>query len=108
MSSTAPLNISLDVTSIGYNICDLHMTIFWFCVAIFLIVFGIMIYSLIRHRKSTEYQTAKFHEHRWLEIVWTIIPMVILIAMAVPATKVLINMHKDSGTMLATKITNHR
>src|SRR5579871_1503623 len=79
-------NMSPGVTPISRDIYDLHMTIFWICVGIGVIVFGVLIYALIKHRKSRGHKAAEFHEHITLEIAWAIIPFVILICMAIPAT----------------------
>ena len=70
---------------------NLHMIVFWICVGIAIIVFGIMIYAIIRHRKSVGHEAAQFHKHPFLEIIWAIIPFIILIAIAIPATKILIH-----------------
>src|SRR5262245_23530485 len=80
------------VTPISENIYFLHMTIFWICVIIGVLVFGIMLYSLIRHRRSLGVKPATFHENTKLEIFWAIIPLLILVVMAFPATKVLMQM----------------
>ena len=81
------LNLQPPVTEVAEKVYDLHMTIFWICVAIGVIVFGIMTYSIFAHRKSKGVKAAQFHESTTIEIVWTIVPFLILITMAVPATK---------------------
>ncbi len=108
--SAAPmqLNMSPGVTPISHAIYDLHMAVIWICVAIAVVVFGVMIYSLIFHRKAAGYKAAKFHEHHWLEIVWAIIPFIILIIIAVPATKTLIKMNDDSNSTVTIKITGYQ
>lgn len=102
------LNLTPGVTPVSHDIYDLHMTIFWICVVIGLGVFGVMFYSIIHHRKSKGAKPAQFHEHLWLEISWSIIPLLILIAMAVPATKVLIHLNDQSEPDLTVKITGHQ
>jgi cytochrome c oxidase subunit 2 len=77
------LNMTPGVSKISHKIYHLHMTIFWICVAIGIIVFSILIYSLIMHRKSIGHKPADFHENTAVEIIWTIIPFVILISMAI-------------------------
>ena len=77
-------------TVIGKTIYDLHTTITWICVWIFVGVFGFMLISLLKHRKDAGYKAAHFHENTLVEILWTVIPVIILIAMAVPATKALL------------------
>ena len=83
------MNMTPGVTPISRDIYFLHMTIFWICVVIGVIVFGVMFYSLIRHRKSLGIPPATFHENTKLEIFWAIVPLLILVVMAFPATKVL-------------------
>src|SRR5438874_385696 len=82
-------NLTPGVTPISRDIFDLHMTIFWICVVIGIIVFGAMFYAIIHHRKSKGVKAAQFHEHLWVELTWSIIPFIILVGMAIPASKVL-------------------
>src|SRR5262245_32217198 len=89
-------NLSPGVTPISRDMYYLHMTIFWICVVIGVIVFSIMFYSLARHRKSLGVKPATFHENTFLEIFWAVIPFLILIVMAFPATKILMNMNDDA------------
>ncbi|MGI2170174.1 cytochrome c oxidase subunit II [Shewanella sp. MF05960] len=100
-----PLNMTQGVTDISGKVYDLHMTILYICCAIGLVVFGIMIYSMIYHRKSKGAVAANFHESTKVEIAWTVIPFIILIAMAIPATKTLIAMEDSSDADLTIKIT---
>ena len=93
------------VTDISNNVYQLHMTIFIICCVIGVIVFAIMFWALIHHRKSKGAVPAQFHESTKVEILWTAIPFVILIAMAVPATKTLIAMEDASKADLTIKIT---
>lgn len=99
------MNMTPGVSSISREMYFLHMTIFWICVVIGIIVFGIMFYSLIRHRRSLGVKPATFHENTKLEILWAIVPFLILIVMAFPATKVLLNMEDDSDADINIKIT---
>ncbi len=78
------------------------------CLGIFVIVFGFMFYALLRHRKSVGHQPLRFHEHKILELVWTIIPFFILIGMAYPATKTVLAMKNTSHSDLSIKITGHQ
>jgi len=87
------LNLPQGVTELSRDVYDLHMLILWICVGIGVVVYGVLIYSLIYHRKSKGVVPATFHENTKLEIVWTIIPFLILLAMAIPATKVMLNMY---------------
>ena len=67
-------NMPRGVTPLSRDIYDLHMTIFWICVVIGVVVFGVMIYSLVMHRKARGVKPAEFHEHTVLEVIWTIVP----------------------------------
>ena len=111
-SSTAyadtTLNLTSGVTPISHDVYELHMTIFWICVVIGLLVFGVMFYSIINHRKSKGAKPAEFHTHPWLEITWTIVPAIILVLMAIPATKVLFNMNNTEKEEINIKITGYQ
>ncbi len=102
------LNLTEGVTPVSHDIYGLHMTIFWICVVIGIIVFGVMLYSIIYHRKAPGKKPAHFHSHLWLEITWTIIPFFILVAMAIPAIKVLTHMHDVNQPDLSIKITGYQ
>ncbi len=102
------LNMPRGVTPLSRNIFDLHMTILYICVAIGVAVFGVMIYSLIYHRKSKGAKPADFHEHTSLELVWAVIPFVILVVMAIPATRVLMEMEDTSKSDVTIKITGYQ
>jgi cytochrome c oxidase subunit 2 len=99
------LNFQPPITEIATQVYDLHMLIFWVCVAIALVVFGVMFYSIFAHRKSKGFKPAQFHHSTFVEIVWTTVPFVILIAMAIPATKTLIAMEDTSDADMNIKIT---
>lgn len=102
------LNMPRGVTPTSKDIYDLHMTIFWICVAIGVVVFSVMIYALIYHRKSRGAVASKFHEHPGLEIIWAVIPFVILVIMAIPATRVLIAMDDTADADVTVKITGYQ
>lgn len=102
------LNMHKGVTPVSARVYDLHMTILWICVVIGIIVYGIMLYAIVKHRKSKGYAAASFHESTTVEIIWSIIPFVILFAMAVPATKTLIYMDNVDESDITIKITGHR
>ncbi|MFA0415494.1 cytochrome c oxidase subunit II [Vibrio renipiscarius] len=99
------LNMTQGVTQISGQVYELHMLIFYICCAIALVVFGAMFYSIFRHRKSKGAVAAHFHESTKVEIIWTVIPIIILIAMAIPATKTLVAMEDTSQSDLTVKIT---
>ena len=88
------LNMRQGVTEISRSVYDLHMIIFYICCVIGVVVFGIMIVSMLLHRKSIGAEPATFHENTKLEIVWTVIPIIILLVMAVPATSTLRDMYE--------------
>lgn len=99
------LDMTPGVTDISQEVFALHRTMLWWCVAIGVVVFGAMFYSMIKHRKSKGQQAAHFHESTTVEIIWTVAPFLILILMAVPATKLLIKMSDTSDSALTVKIT---
>jgi cytochrome c oxidase subunit 2 len=101
------LNMTRGVTPVSRDIYDLHMSIFWICVVIAIAVFGVMIYSIMFHRKSLGSVPAKFTENTTVEIVWTIVPVFILVGMAWPATKVLVNMEDNSKSDMTIKVTGY-
>jgi len=101
-------NLTPGVTPISHAIYDLHMTIFWICVAIGVIVFGILIYAMIKHRKSAHGKAADFHSSTKLEILWSIIPFIILVAMAIPATIVMMRMSDNSKADINIKVVGYQ
>lgn len=104
-ASDMRFNMTPGVTEISGKVYHLHMTILYICCAIGLVVFGVMIYAMINHRKSKGAVAAHFHESTKVEIAWTAIPFVILILMAIPATKTLIAMEDPSNADLTVKVT---
>ncbi|MCB1665352.1 MAG: cytochrome c oxidase subunit II [Pseudomonadales bacterium] len=102
------LNMPQGVTQISRDTYDLHMQILWWCVAIGVVVFSVMIWSIVNHRKSKGAVPATFHESTKVEIVWTIIPFIILILMAVPATRVLTHAYDASESDLDIQITGYQ
>lgn len=102
------LNLRPGVTPISREVFDLHMLILWVCIIIGIVVFGAMFYSIIRHRKSKGAVAAKFHESTTVEILWTIVPFLILIGMAIPATKTLIAMEDTRNSDVSIKVTGYQ
>lgn len=102
------LNLKAPATEIAGQIYDLHTLILWVCAAIFVVVFGIMFYSIYKHRKSVGHKAAQFHENHVLEIVWTIIPALILVGMAYPATKTIFAMKDTTAADMSIKATGHQ
>jgi cytochrome c oxidase subunit 2 len=101
-------NMAPGATEVSHEVFDLHMTIFWICVVIGIIVFGAMFWSMIVHRRSTGQVAAKFHESTMVEILWTVVPLLILIVMAIPATKTLIQMYDSTESGLDIQITGYQ
>ncbi|CAM3083275.1 cytochrome c oxidase subunit II [Vibrio neptunius] len=99
------LNMTKGVTGISNEVYDLHMLIFYICCAIAVVVFGAMFYSMYYHRKSKGAVAANFHESTKVEVIWTVIPIIILILMAIPATRTLVAMEDTSQSDLTIKIT---
>lgn len=101
-------NLQTPVTPIARQMFDLHTYIFWVCVVIFVGVFGVMFYSIYKHRKSRGHTAAQFHENTTVEVVWTVIPILILLAMAWPATKTILALKDTSAPDLTIKITGYQ
>jgi len=104
-SAENQLNLTKGVTEVSNRVYDLHMTIFYICCAIGVVVFGLMFISMIRHRKSKNPKPANFHENVKVEIAWTIIPLLILVGMAIPATTTLIAMEDTSDADVTIQVT---
>ncbi|MCK0106695.1 cytochrome c oxidase subunit II [Marinobacter sp. S0848L] len=102
------MNMTPGVTGTSNQIFSLHMTILWICVAIGVVVFGVMFWSIFAHRKSQGYKAANFHENTLVEVLWTAIPFAILVAMAVPATATLIEMYDTTESEVDIKITGYQ
>ena len=102
------LNMTQGITDISKDIYGLHMMVFWVCVAIGVVVFGAMFYSIIAHRKSKGAKAAHFHESTTIEFLWTGIPILILIAMAIPASKTLIDIEVLDKADMTVKVTGIR
>jgi cytochrome c oxidase subunit 2 len=102
------LNMTRGVTDISNEVFELHMLIFWICVAIGVVVFGVMFYSMYAHTKKKNPVAASFHENHKVEIAWTIIPFLILIAMAIPASKTLVKIYNDEAGDLNIQVTGYQ
>jgi cytochrome c oxidase subunit 2 len=103
--SVRQLNFQQPVTQIAADIYQLHNWMLAICFAIFLAVFGVMFYSMLKHRKSLGHKSASFHESTAVEIGWTIVPFVIVILMALPATKTVVAMKDTSNADITIKAT---
>ncbi|MGD2118797.1 MAG: cytochrome c oxidase subunit II [Chromatiales bacterium] len=104
-SAEYALNLTKGVTVTSNQVYDLHMIILGICTVIGIVVFGAMIYSIINHRKSKGAVAAQFHESTKAEIAWTIVPIIILVSMAFPATKTLLAMSNTADADMSIKIT---
>jgi cytochrome c oxidase subunit 2 len=99
------LNLQMPVTKIATEIDDLHTWMMIVCLVIFVAVFGVMFYSVFKHRRSVGHKPATFHESTAVEIAWTIVPFLIVIGMALPATKTVVAMKDTSNADLTIKVT---
>lgn len=99
------LNLMKGVTKVSNDVYDLHMLILWICVFIGIGVFGTMFYSIFHHRKDKGHKAEQFHENTTVEIIWTIIPTVILISMAIPATKTMLELDDVQDSDMSIKVT---
>lgn len=102
------LNMPQGVTQISRDTYDLHMLVLWWCVGIGVVVFGAMLWSIIYHRKSKGAVSASFHESTKVEIIWTMIPFAILIAISIPATRVLTQAYDTSESALDIQVIGYQ
>ena len=102
------LNMPKGVTELSLETYKLHMMVFWWCVAIAVVVFGVMIFSLIMHRKSRGAEPAKFTHSTTAEIIWTAIPVVILILMAVPTAETMVKLEDSRKPDLSIVVTGYQ
>ncbi|EAQ97567.1 cytochrome c oxidase subunit II [Congregibacter litoralis] len=107
-NDTSSVNMSPGVTAVGQSIFDLHMIILWICVVIGVAVFAVMFYSIIYHRKSRGVVPAQFHESTKVEIAWTVVPFLILIGMAVPATSTLLEIYDFEDAEMDILVTGYQ
>lgn len=102
------VNMAPGVTELGQKIFDLHMLVLWICVWIGVIVFGVMFYSVLTHRKSIGAKPADFHESTSVEIAWTVVPFIILIVLAFPATTTLLEVYDFEDSELDIVVTGYQ
>ena len=102
------LNMPKGVTDLSAETYGLHMMVFWWCVAIGVLVFGVMIVSLVRHRKSKGAEAADFTHSLTAEIVWTAIPVVILLLMAVPAAETMVKLEDSRDPDISIVVTAYQ
>lgn len=101
-------NLQAPASKVASDVYHLHNLILLVCLGIFIVVFGAMFYSLFAHRKSKGHKAAHFHENTTVEVVWTIVPFVILMGMAYPAAKVVIDMKDTSNPDMTIKVTGYQ
>jgi cytochrome c oxidase subunit 2 len=99
------LNLQAPATQIAADIYDLHTLMMVIIMVIFVAVFGVMFYSIFKHRKSVGHKPATFHESTAVEIAWTVVPFLIVIGMALPATKTVVAMKDTSNADITIKAT---
>ena len=99
------LNMTEGVTSISQEVYDLHMLVLWIVTIVGIGVFAVIIYSLINHRKSKGAVAAQFHESTTVEVIWTVVPLVVLVLIAIPATKTLLKIEDTSNPDVTIKVT---
>lgn len=102
------LNFQQPATKIAEELFGLHTFMLIICTVIFLGVFGVMFYSMFVHRKSRGHKAANFHESTTVEIIWTIAPFVIVVLMALPATKAVVAMKDTTNADLTVKVTGYQ
>ena len=102
------LNLRAGVTEISQDVYNLHMLILWICVVIGVAVFGVLFYSVYAHRKSRGVEAAQFHHSTKLELAWTIVPILILMGMAYPATESLIKMYDTGGEDMTIEVRGYQ
>jgi cytochrome c oxidase subunit 2 len=108
MAVGSKYNLPEPQSIIAKDIYDQHIWLMWICLVIFIGVFGVMFYSVLKHRKSLGYKAANFHHSTSVEIIWTVIPCLILIVMAWPATKTVIAMKDTSSPDMTIKATGYQ
>jgi cytochrome c oxidase subunit 2 len=101
-------NLQTPVTPVAREIYDLHLLMIGICFVIFIGVFSVMFYSIYAHRKSVGHKAVPFHENTTVEVIWTIIPFVILVGMAWPATKVVLAIKDTSNPDITVKATGYQ
>ncbi|AME23646.1 cytochrome c oxidase subunit II [Burkholderia sp. PAMC 26561] len=102
------LNFQTPVTKIAEELYGLHTFMLIICTVIFIGVFGVMFYSVLMHRKSKGHKASNFHESTTVEIIWTIVPFVIVVLMALPATKAVVAMKDTTNADLTVKVTGYQ
>jgi len=108
LAQARQLGLQAPESPIAQQIYDLHGLIFGICVVVFIAVFSVMFYSIFKHRKSLGAKPATFHENTTVEVIWTIVPFVILVSMAIPATSTVLSMKDTSEAEMTIKVTGYQ
>jgi cytochrome c oxidase subunit 2 len=106
--AVSQLNMPQGVTEVSQVAYDIHMIMMWICTAIGVLVFGFMFYVMYAHRKSRGAVAENFHENTLVELLWTVVPAVILIVMAIPATSALLKVYDTEDSDLDIKVTGYQ
>lgn len=101
-------NLQPPASSVAHDVFQLHNLIMLVCLGIFVVVFGAMFYSLLKHRKAAGHKASNFHENTTVEVIWTVIPFVILMGMAYPAARVVIDMKDTTNPDMTIKVTGYQ
>ena len=102
------INFAAPATKIMEQIHGLHIMMLIICAVIFIGVFGVMFYAILKHRKSLGHKAASFHESTTVEIIWTVVPLLIVIGMALPATKTVVAMKDTTNSDITIKVTGYQ
>jgi len=102
------LNMPKGVTDLSLETYNLHMMVFWWCVAIGVVVFGVMIVSLIKHRKSKGVEPAKFSHSTTAEVIWTAIPVIILVLLAIPTAETMVRLEDSRDPDMSIVVTAYQ
>jgi cytochrome c oxidase subunit 2 len=102
------LNMPVGVTDISIEIYDLHMMVMGVCAVIGVITFGLMIYAMVNHRKSKGFEPAQFSHSTKAEVIWIIVPTLIIIGLAIPSAKTLVKIEDNRDTEMTIKITGYQ
>lgn len=101
-------NMQPPQSELARQVLGIHEMMLYVCIAIFVAVFGVMFYSIFKHRKAVGHKAANFHENATIEIIWTVIPVLILLGMAWPATKVILAQKDTRSEDLTVKVTGYQ
>ena len=102
------INFAAPATKIMEQIHGLHIMMLIICAVIFIGVFGVMFYAILKHRKSLGHKAASFHESTTVEIIWTVVPLLIVIGMALPANKTVVAMKDTTNSDITIKVTGYQ